>query len=82
MYDYVTVCSGLKGKFSDMKVIEDFETRPHKAVTFVVERGKERQRWNEQKIAEGATWLQWKKKEGKKEKKAKEANTCRIKRDN
>ena len=40
----------LKGKISQMKVVEDFESRPHKAVTFVVERGKERQEWNEQKL--------------------------------
>ena len=33
-----------------MKVIEDFESRPHKAVTFVVERGNEKQEWNEQKL--------------------------------
>ena len=33
-----------------MQVIEDFESRPHKAVTFVVERGKERQEWNEQNL--------------------------------
>ena len=33
-----------------MKVVEDFESRPHKAVIFVVERGKERQEWNEQKL--------------------------------
>ena len=45
--DYVTACSSLKGRISDMTVIEDFEPRPHKAVTFVVERGKERQ---EQKL--------------------------------
>ena len=50
MYDYVIACSSLKGKNSDMKVIEDFESRPHKAVTFVVERGKERQEWNEQQL--------------------------------
>ena len=31
-------CTSLKGKISDTKVIEDFESRPHKAVTFVVER--------------------------------------------
>ena len=84
VYDCVKVCSTLKGRISDMKVIVDFESRPHKAVTFVVERGKDRQDWNEAKIAEGATWLEWRKttrkksrkrKEGKKEKeKAKEAN--------
>ena len=44
--DDVIVCSSLKGRISDMKVIEDFESRPHKAVTFVVERRKERQETN------------------------------------
>ena len=40
-----------KGKnFRHAGVIEDFESTPHKAVTFVVERGKERQEWNEQKL--------------------------------
>ena len=33
-----------------MKVVEDFESRPHKAVSFVVERGREIQEWNEQKL--------------------------------
>ena len=33
-----------------MQVIEDFEARPHKAVTFVVQRGDDRQEWNEQKL--------------------------------
>ena len=41
-----------------MQVIEDFESRPHKAVTFEVQRGKERQEWNEQQIGEGVTWIQ------------------------
>ena len=50
VYGYVIACSRLKGRISDMKVIEDFESRPHKAVTFVVERGKERQEWNEQQL--------------------------------
>ena len=50
VYDNVIACSSLKGRISDMKVIEDFESRPHKAVTFVVERGKERQEWNEQQL--------------------------------
>ena len=49
--DYVIACSDLKGKISHMKVVKDFESRPHKAVTFLVERGKERQEWNEQKLA-------------------------------
>ena len=46
----VIACSSLKGRIPDMKVIEDFESRLHKAVTFVVERGKERQEWNEQEL--------------------------------
>ena len=33
-----------------MKVVEDFESRPHKAVSFVVERDKEIQEWTEQKL--------------------------------
>ena len=33
-----------------MKVVEDFEMRPHKAVSFVVERDKEIQEWNEQPL--------------------------------
>ena len=49
VYDYVTACSSLKGIISDMRVKEDFESRQHKAVTFVVQRGKGRQEWNEEK---------------------------------
>ena len=45
----VIACSSLKGTISQMKVVDDFESRPHKAVTFVVERGKERQEWREQR---------------------------------
>ena len=33
-----------------MKAVEDFELRPNKAVSFVVERDKEVQEWNEQKM--------------------------------
>ena len=33
-----------------MKVVKDFESRPHKAVSSLVERGKERQEWNEQNL--------------------------------
>ena len=45
VYDYVIACNSLKGKISQMKVVEDFESRPHKAVSFVVEREKELQEW-------------------------------------
>ena len=30
-YDYVVASGSLKGKISQMKVVEDFESRPHKA---------------------------------------------------
>ena len=33
-----------------MEVEEDFESRPHKPVSFEVEKGKEIQEWNEQKL--------------------------------
>ena len=39
-----------KGRLSLMKVVEVFESRPHKAESFVVEREKEVQEWNEQKM--------------------------------
>ena len=29
----------------NMEVVEDFESRPHKTVTFLVDRGKEIQSW-------------------------------------
>ena len=76
-------CSSLKGIISDMQVIEDFESRPHKAITFVVERGKPGMASKnlprrylvavEEDYQEEAR----KKKEGRREKKAKEANKGR-----
>ena len=54
VFDYVIAGSSLKGRISDMQVIEDFES--NKAVTFVVERrkaGMERA-----KIAEDVTLIQ------------------------
>ena len=50
VYDYVIVCKSLKGNISQMKVVEGFELMPHKTVSFVVEREKEIQEWNEQKL--------------------------------
>ena len=35
VYDHVIACYSPKGKISQMKVVEDFESRPHKAVSFV-----------------------------------------------
>ena len=51
VYGCVIACNSLTGKISQMNVVvEDFESRPHKAVTFVVQRGKERQEWSEQRM--------------------------------
>ena len=41
---------GLEGDISQVKVVEHFESRPHEAVSFLVERDKEVQVWNEQKM--------------------------------
>ena len=45
--DCVIAWHSLRGRISQMKVVEDFESRPHKAVSFVVE---EVQEWTEQKM--------------------------------
>ena len=37
-HDYVIVCNSYKGKNSQMKVVEDFESRPPKAVSFFLSR--------------------------------------------
>ena len=66
-----------------MQVVEDFGSRPHKAVTFVVQRGKAGM--ERAKIAEGVTWIQRRKttrREARKRKvgkKAKKANKGRRK---
>ena len=46
--DHALPCDGPK-KISQMEV-EDFVSRPHKAVFFLDDRGKEMQEWNEQKL--------------------------------
>ena len=38
----VIACDSLKGNTSQMEVVEDFESRPHKAVSFFVELRKRR----------------------------------------
>ena len=45
VYDYVVECNSLKGNVSQMEVVEDFESRPRKAVSFLVEKERRRQ-WN------------------------------------
>ena len=42
--------NSLKGKISQVEVVEGFDSRPHKAVSFAIEREKEMQKWNEQKL--------------------------------
>ena len=49
-YDCVVASGSLKGKILQMEVVEDFESRPHKAVSFVVRRKKEIKEWKEQKL--------------------------------
>ena len=49
-YDYVVASGCLKGKILQMKVVEDFDSKPHKTVSFVVRREKERKEWSEQKL--------------------------------
>ena len=60
-YDYVVASGRPKGKFVQLEVVEDFESRRHKAVSFMVERGKEMQEWNEQKLPKVLTGSQWRK---------------------
>ena len=49
-YDYVVASHGLQEEIKNMEVVEDFESRPHKAVTFLVERNNEFQVWRDQKM--------------------------------
>ena len=49
-YDYALACNSQKRQISPMEVVEDFESRPHKAVSFVVESENDMQEWNEQKL--------------------------------
>ena len=48
-YDCVIASQSPQGEIKNMEVVEDFEPRPHKEVTFLVERDKEiqelRERW-------------------------------------
>ena len=46
IYDCVIACHSQRGTVSQKKVMEGFESRPHKAVSFVVVRDKELQGWN------------------------------------
>ena len=60
--DYVIAVS-LQGKIKNMEVVQDFESRPLTAVTFMVEGDKEFQVWREQKKPR----IQWRKAARKKQ---------------
>ena len=50
-YDFLVASGSLEGKISKMEVVvEDFESRPHKAMSFEVRREKETEDWDEQKL--------------------------------
>ena len=53
---YVIACNSLKGKISQVEVVEGFGSRPHKAVSFVIEREKEMKEWNQQKLPKVLPW--------------------------
>ena len=44
-YDHLIASRSLQGKVKNMAVVEDFESRPHKAVTFQVENDTRLQWW-------------------------------------
>ena len=58
-YDYVIDSCSLQEKIRNMEVVEDFESRPHKAVSIVVERDENNSWYGASKNARGATRLQW-----------------------
>ena len=49
-FDYVVASRCLRRKITQMESVEDFESRPRKAVSSVVERNKYIQEWREQKM--------------------------------
>ena len=61
VHDHVIACDSLKGKISQVEVVEDFESRAHKAVSFLVESEKEIKGVQRAEAAEGAALLQWRK---------------------
>ena len=68
VYDYVLACNRLKGKISQMEVVEDFVSRPHKAVFFCGWQRKGDAGMVRTEAAKGAAWLQWRKVAQKKQK--------------
>ena len=49
-FDYVVARGSFKGKISPVEVVEDFESRRHRAVSFAIRREKEMKEWSEQKL--------------------------------
>ena len=74
-YDYVVASGSLKGKIVQMEVVEDFESRPHEAVSHVGKKREGDKGMERAEDAEGAAWLQWRKvarREHKRERQKKE----------
>ena len=61
-----------------MEVVEDFESRPHKAVSFVVERDKEVQVWREHRMPKARPGFSGGKKQRRKKAKKKRARRRRA----
>ena len=51
-YDYVIASRSLQGKIKKMDVVEEIESRPHKAIAFLVGRDKEIREGRELKMPE------------------------------
>ena len=58
--DYVVASGSLKGNILPMEVVEDFESTPHKAVSFFGKKREGDKGVERAEAAEGA-WLQWRK---------------------
>ena len=58
-YDHAIASHSLQGRIKNMEVVEDFESRPHKEATFLVERNKDFQVWREHKMPRSTTRIQW-----------------------
>ena len=54
-HDYVIASQSVQEKIKNMKVAEDVESRPHKVVTFPVERDTEIQDWLELNVPKALT---------------------------
>ena len=58
-YDCGIANHSLQGQTKNMEVVEDFESRPHKAATILAERDKQFQMWREQNMPRSTSRIQW-----------------------